>query len=259
MTQHHIVPHSNTLIIDVGTDTTKVGYARDFSPIKVVPTAHYGQGIVVGSLIANPKAYVEIVRQNVAEQPVSSVILIVHTSESDATLNLIRDAIIQRRFINAFYFMRSAVCEAFGAGKTVASVVSLSHGASTVSIVAKGLVAEYYKEGPLWSEDGRRNEDQERVLDAEAGRRLRGIIDRVMEMRNKNGMKKNSSYGTMVFTGGFFGNKEVASECQNYLKEKYGATMAELVVTDRPLECTFTGASVFGSNEESRRLFMSGM
>lgn len=286
----HAIPHTNTMIVDVGSEYTRVGYAGDFHPHYVVETRSLGRDIVAGSLITDQARLLAIVEAHVLRDRPDSLILIVHTAETHETVEQLKKQIVDRNFIDAFIILRSAVCEAYGSGKTTASVLSCSAGSATVAIVAGGAVAEYCRETvpvpcPLEylpaPASGRSHwlarEIEERVFPCSGPTDVSGIVgyeqsvtvpydmeqyyvllDRLMGLREKHGLKKGSARGAVILCGGLFKYGAFLRQCREYLASKYGNAVGELTVGEDALDACFTGASVFGMNAESIQLFYSG-
>ncbi|KAI5177420.1 hypothetical protein PAEPH01_2474 [Pancytospora epiphaga] len=289
-----VVPHINTLIVDVGTEFTKIGYAGDHHPILRVRTCSMGEPVIVESKIANVEGFVDIVHRYVEQESVDSIIIITHSSTDDSEQDRISQRLIDRNVCGSFYFMKSSVCEVFGTARVSGTVLSCSAGSTCISIVINGTVVEHYAVDnadiqesliPLqktladFDSAAVNNKIQEikevvfpltepvdisDILRRKCSfafkieiKKYYEIIDRLMKMREKHGLIKTMINGTILFTGGYFQNKKFFSLCKEYLVSKHGSNMGELVVTDGSLNLCFTGASIFGMNIESKTLFIT--
>lgn len=287
-----VVPHINTLIIDVGTECTKIGYAGDYHPFIKAETRSLGPPAVAKSSVVDIEGFIDIVEHHAARESVDSIIIIEHSTAEKCTRDRIAQRLIDRDVCGSFYFMKSAVCEVFGTGRVAGTVLSCSAGSTSISIVVEGEVVECHKvdntdiaEGlqplkeVLSSTDpaivsGKMQEVKEMAFPRNEPVDISGIIgrkceftfkvdmekyyhaiDRLMGMRDRHKLVKTMINGGILFTGGHFQNKTFFSLCKDYLTSTYGSNLGELVVGDGGLNLCFTGASIFGMNIESMLLF----
>lgn len=154
-----VIPSINTLIVDIGTENTRIGYAGAHRPAQMLREDPGENTVVRASVVADIERYVARVEGIVRRENVDSIILLVHSSEAKETKAQIAERLIARSFCSSFYIMESAVAETFGVGRLSASLLCCSAGSMTVAIVSNGSLIEYYKE------------ENERITDKEFVRR----------------------------------------------------------------------------------------
>lgn len=142
----YLAPPTNTLIIDIGSKYTHVGYAGCYCATDITETYTYGNNIIEASVIKNPEQFVEIIKKKVEKEIIDSAIIVFHTSESDIMKESIKRILLRKKILKSFIFLNSAVCETFGHGKLTAAVLSCSAGSSTATVVEAGLVVEFFKQ-----------------------------------------------------------------------------------------------------------------
>ncbi|KAI4292830.1 hypothetical protein PAPHI01_2104 [Pancytospora philotis] len=141
-----VAPHINTLIIDIGTENTTVGYAGAYRPFRTERCNPGKNPAVRNSVVASIDKFLGVVGECTAREGADSLIIILHSSEEKETEEKIAAGLVARSLCSSFYFMRSAVAEVFGIGRLSAMVLSCSAGSSTISVVSDGIVVECYKE-----------------------------------------------------------------------------------------------------------------
>lgn len=267
-----VSPHINTVIIDIGSVYTRIGYAGDFHPIKVIETASLSKKIFIeNSVITDINLYIKALekvgkictkddwkgynnRNNTLFT--DSAIIIVHTTESDQNISDIKRILQNRRIFNSFLIMKSAICESFGGGKLTAVILSCSGGSSTITAISNGKIINCYKceeriigsERSVIDSDG----DTESFTDINS---IYSLIDKMMGFRRKNGSKKNMANCGIVLSGGIFKDKVLFEKCREYIGDRYGNGVRDSMAKEMGFELGFTGASIFGDNIESKVLF----
>lgn len=245
---YDVVPHINTLIFNFGRKYVQIGYTGDFQPIYVFDTSSANEEIIVGSEIVNIEKLCRIISKSCEEHCVDTAIIVLDHCISKESENILKENMKNIKHLRSFLFMRNSVCHAFGNGKTTGSVVCCEAGVGSVFIIEKGEVVESFStnipQEEIECEDDNINEITE-------------LIDKMIVMREKRKIKKNLINGAIIFAGHLFKNKELQRKYREYILNKYGNSFSELVITNNHLDSCFTGASIFGMNNESKLLFTS--
>jgi len=81
------------------------------------------------------------------------------------------------------------------------------------------------------------------------------LLDHFMKVRKENDLTKFGSSNAIVITGGMMRSVGLYNHTKNYLIDKYGASMNEAIAEIKGLDPCFTGASIFGMNNQTKLLF----
>lgn len=284
----HVIPHINTLILDVGSKYTRVGYTGDFHPaiVEETPTEEF--------VSAASEYTLKVMEKYVKELGVDSLIVIESTAQDMEFRHEIIKQSFTKRLCSSLLFLKSPVCDAFGHGKTSCAVLSCSAGSMSASIVINGKIAETFKHsvGSILLEAYITDRIREleklhaKVLPPEQSlprlvlessetidmlmekfkvdvfQPIRfeccDLIDRVVEMRARHCInKKNLSNGCIVLSGGLFKYKPFLDLVKGTLISKLSDDFSDFILREKELDCTFAGASVFGMNDQTKPLYIS--
>lgn len=287
----HVIPHINTLILDVGTKYTRVGYAGDFHPARVEET-------VTEELISAASEYtLKVMEKYVKELEIDTLIIIESMAQDIEFRNRIVMESFTKRLCGSILFLKSPVCDAFGHGKTSCAVLSCSAGSMTASTVINGRVVETHRSpadtmileeyvmhrvgeleershiDSLLGQEGQNLprsilESSEAVdllmekFGVDVFQHIRpechNLIDRIIEMRNKHCInRKNTSNGCVILSGGLFKYKPFLDLVRGCLISKLSDDFSDFILREKELDCTFAGASVFGMNDQTKPLYIS--
>ena len=271
-----MLPFAKTLIVDVGGRSTRVGYAGDFSPFYETLT---------GEISADQNAArIKVARLFAKQHEVDSVIVVAGDDEEGRYE--VATSLLDNLVCNSVVFISAAVCELFGHGKTSGTVVHLGGGVASVSVVQQGVVSErcvmphsgeaLVREvsAALGCDLNSATELIETVNLEEAAslEEIKGTakdtlqtfinsvylqLDKAVAMRKQYGFKRTASSGCIVLAGGLFRNRSIISLCKRHLLSVHGESVAESLLSDTAVDATFTGASLFGSNNLSKALFIT--
>lgn len=131
-----------TAVVDVGTETTKIGYAGTHLPTTLLSSATYKNEFispVTRSVVTDVTSYLGIMCDNI---PCDAEALVIseNTMEKCGVKKEILGYLMEKRLCNSALFVRSGVLDAFSHGKTTALVVSLGGGSTQVCSVVDGFV-----------------------------------------------------------------------------------------------------------------------
>lgn len=248
-----IIPHTNTLIADFGTKFTRIGYAGDFHPYFVVETPELSE-----------KSKIEFVCKTLEKQlkktSTDSLILIQsHLFDQEAALSVLKYLFINK-ICQSIYFLKSPVADIFGFGKISGTVVSCSASSTSVSTVINGRIVETESIPPIQS--GYSVQDLENPLTESMIKSinpgLEWIVEKVATSRVKNSInKKNTANGCVILTGGVFRCQSFFEHFRQLILARIGEDFSDFILRDKELNSTFTGASVFGMNNQTKLIFIS--
>lgn len=283
----YIAPHINTIIIDVGSEYTKIGFCGDFHPC-----------IVEKSSLLSSADFSETIIKSLercsTEFGVDSFIVLDNKENSTE----IRKRIVQQMFIrkigSSIFFLKNALCDVFGHGKISGTILSCGAGSLQASTVLNGKLVETYSHsiGSLLVEDYINKNvvelDLKSILNidndtniarsilesVEAINTLKNnhnidvfelirpkcyeLVDVILNMRSKYYInKKNAANGCIILSGGLFKYKAFLEMLKERILSQLNDNFSDFILYDNDLNCTFLGASLFGSNVCTKPLFIS--
>lgn len=131
-----------TAVVDIGTETTKIGYAGTNYPTTFCPSLkHKNEFIspVTRSLVTDVTSYLGILCDCIPCDA-ESLVIAENTMERGGAKKEILGYLMERRLCSSILFVRSGILDAFSHGKTTALVVSLGGGSTQVCSVIDGLI-----------------------------------------------------------------------------------------------------------------------
>lgn len=282
----HIIPHINTLILDVGSKYTKVGYAGDFHPSIMEETAAE----------PSPERALKAMKKYVEELGIDSLVVVEDAALDMESRSRIVKECFTRKICSSIIFLKSPVCDAFGHGKTTCVVLSCSAGSMTASTIINGQIAEMHRVpvGSMVLEEyvaqkAKEMRDQctadllppdspslpmlvlesAEIVDLLTERfgidvfqpvrdGCHNLVEKIAEMRARHGInRKSMSSGCIVLSGGMFRYKPFLGLVRSCLVSRLSEDLSDLVLRERELDCTFAGASVFGMNDQTKMLYIT--
>lgn len=234
----YIIPHINTLIVDIGTEFTKIGYTGDFRASHVFRTRE-------GNRNYNQDGIFRILENSIKESGLDSIIVIDNGNFSNSE---ILKFIFPNKLCNSILFLKYELASLFGFGKTTGIVFNCSPSNISTSVILNGKILESCRyENNLSSTDVNLYEED-----------ISRSVGSIYEMRMKYAMnKKNPASGCIILTGGFFKSDEFYKSVKKILLDKIGEDFGDFILRDKDLDCVFSGASIFGMNNHSKGLFIS--
>ncbi|KAG0441911.1 Actin-related protein 4 [Dictyocoela muelleri] len=125
----------NILTIDIGTTTTKIGYCGTEQPDIFETSKKFNyKSPINNSTIDNVETYTRLISSYIKEE--IPLILVQNTFETrtDEVLKYL----MERRIVKNILFIRSAIAELFGTGRSTGIVISMGGGSIQVSSVVDG-------------------------------------------------------------------------------------------------------------------------
>jgi len=279
-----VIPKTTSLVIDAGSRFVKIGYAGDHHPFVVHDTTQSHN--TVDSIVKYIEKYSK-------EFDVDSFIVIESQKQNLESRKKIVQQVFVKRLCESVLFLRSPLCDAFGHGKISCTVLGCSASTLSASVILNGKIVEsiFHPKGSLFLEEDILREVEKLNVKTELGlptgnlprlilesedliRRIEdeykidvfksvkdevfSLIDNIIEMRNKyNINKKNVANGCIILSGGMFKYKPFFAMAKMQLTGKLGEDFSDFILRDNNLDCTFFGASLVGSNDCSKTLFIS--
>jgi len=133
-----IIPHINTLIVDIGSEFAKVGYSGDFHPKYRFRTADF--------ITPKPASPLEIpcrILEKYVKECLVDSLIIVESPDSgpDEAAKMLR-FLFTNKLCQSVFFLKSQIADAFGFGKVSGTVVSCSASAFRTTVVQNGRISE---------------------------------------------------------------------------------------------------------------------
>lgn len=308
-----ISPHINTLIVEVGSYISKVGYTGDFLPTYVFKTDNSCNNLSLTSC--------KILEEFLKKTSLDSFIFIEPDNFTFEMRIEILKYIFTNKLANSMTFLNCRVAEAFGGGKVTTSILSCSSSGISSSLVLNGKLSEFtsfgngrvflrdalideinksdfkneiYREinkSKMYREDASDKakskiyqefaSDEAKdlflssILESEENIDLLKIkykidffailrptlvksIEKIHESRKANCMnKKNASNGSILLTGGLFKYETFCNFVKSLILDKIGFDFTDFILRDKELINSFAGASVFGSNNQTKQMFIT--
>lgn len=131
-----------TGVVDIGTETTKIGYAGTNMPRTFCSSAGYKNEFispVTRSLVTDMNSYLGMVCEHVPPDA-ESLVISENTMERGNVKREILGYLMEKRLCSSVLFVRSGILDAFSYGKTTAVVVSVGGGSTQVCSVVDGFI-----------------------------------------------------------------------------------------------------------------------
>ncbi|WEL38455.1 actin [Encephalitozoon hellem] len=138
----YIVGDTTTGVIDIGSETVKIGYSDGLLPTVFGPSVTWRNEYVppvARSVISDVGSYLRILSDNMPRD-VQSLVISENTMEDGGVKKEVLGYLMERRMCESVLFVRSGILDAFSYGKTTGVVVSLGGGSSQVCSVVDGLI-----------------------------------------------------------------------------------------------------------------------
>lgn len=292
-----IVPHINTLIVDVGTAFTKIGHSGDFRPTYCFRTAEF----LPPDRVSLQDASCKILEKYMRECLVDSLILIESLDSGFEDAAKILNFLFVNKVCQSILFLKSPLADAFGFGKVSSVVLSCSASMFRVTVVINGKILEtsVEKGGSIWMEQtiqgqlAALGDEYQGVLEEifesdltrpislnsilESSEIIEKLRDRcnidvfqcispaIISMAEKIAAlrtsycinKKNSANGCIILSGGMFRFDPFFQFVKSQILDKIGLDFGDFVLRDKELNCTFAGASLFGMNTATKTMFIT--
>lgn len=290
-----IPPYTTTLIFDIGTKHTLIGYAGDFHPTYFISTPQSIHSEMAETICKIIETYVKMTMTD------SIVILEPNNFQEECKLKIL-SFLFSNKLVQSLVFLNSRVAETFGAGKTTASILNCSFSSISSALVINGKLTELqtYEDGAnfiktqlteqiknLGKKSTMLSEIFEENIDLESDRILYSLlespekinllnqeykidlfkiskvnilkaIDTINESRVQNCMnKKNTLTSCIILTGGLFKYEAFYEFVKSSLIEKIGADFNDFILRDKDLIYSFVGASLFGMNNHAKPMYIT--
>lgn len=135
-----IIPHINTLIVDIGTELTKVGYTGDFHPKYCFRTAEF----IASKPTLSQDTTCKILEKYVKESLIDSLIIVENPDSELVDASKILRFLFVNKLCLSVMFLKSPICDVFGFGKISGTVLSCSASTFRTSAVLNGKIVETY-------------------------------------------------------------------------------------------------------------------
>ncbi|ELA42069.1 uncharacterized protein VICG_00918 [Vittaforma corneae ATCC 50505] len=292
-----IIPHIDTLIVDIGSKFTKIGYSGDFHPTYTFKTSSFSPFQATSYETA-----CKILEKYLKECSVDSLILIESPDFGFEDSSKILKFLFVNKLCQSVLLLKSPIADIFGFGKVSGTVLCCSASSFRVSTVINGRIVESHvlaggsarlesAISKLLADSGENRGIVQDILQCEVFNDpaitvssilesresienlkarcgvdifeilrpdIAAMVDKVVSTRSSYYInKKNSANGCIILSGGLFRFDSFHNFVKSLILDRIGADFADFVLRDRNLNCTFVGASVFGMNNQTKTMFMT--
>lgn len=137
-----IVLDNSTIIVDVGTETFKIGYSDKDIPSLFNSSKTFSNNFispVKKSVVDNLESYTNLLTANLPEDT-SYLLICENTFENEETKNSILTHVMEENLASSLLFSKSAILDSFSYGKSTSIVISLSGGSTQIVSIVDGYI-----------------------------------------------------------------------------------------------------------------------
>lgn len=137
-----ICSDNNSVIVDIGTETYKIGYSDKEYPMYFNSSKTFKNQFlspVFCSTITNIDSYMTLLKDNLPKDT-SYLLVCENTFENESVKNKLLAEIMEENLASSVIFFKSAILDTFSYSKTTALVLSFSGGSSQIVSVVEGYV-----------------------------------------------------------------------------------------------------------------------
>lgn len=276
-----IIPHINTLIVDFGTEFTKIGYSGDFHPTFTFKTPKNIDNNICDT-------FCKLLEKYLKDLSCDSLIFIENTHVHPENKIKILRFLFSNKFCNSILFLSSLLADIFGFGKISGTIISCSASKFQTATIINGKIIENnsYNNGSLLLEDKLLANVDSSILSNQSNivstilestdicdmlkndhnidifdyikDDIIKMVDEIANSRFKHYInKKNASNGCIILSGGLFKYDIFYNYVKSIILEKIGADFSDFILRDKDLNSTFVGAAIFGMNNQTKPMFIT--
>ncbi|EOB14928.1 actin-like 53kDa protein [Nosema bombycis CQ1] len=133
---------SSTVVVDIGTETYKIGYSDNGTPTRFGSSANIKNNYsspVQNSTIVDLSSYLNILKNNIPEDT-SYLFVAENTFEPLEIRSKILKFVMEENLCNSVLFMKSGLLDAFSYGRHNALVLSINGGSIQICTVLDGII-----------------------------------------------------------------------------------------------------------------------
>ncbi|KAF9750354.1 Actin-related protein 4 [Nosema granulosis] len=132
----------STVVVDIGTETYKIGYSDNGIPTRFGSSSTISNGFVSPvkySKIVDVPAYLKILRDNIP-QDTSYLCIAENTFEEPETRKEILRILMEEDDVSSLFFAKSGLLDSFSYGKYTSLVLSFNGGSTQVCSIINGII-----------------------------------------------------------------------------------------------------------------------
>lgn len=290
-----IIPHINTLIVDVGSEFTNIGYSGDFHPTYSQKTASFS---CQGADSAHDPIC-RLLEKHLKESSVDSLIFLESPdTEFESTAKILKFLFVNK-LCQSILFLKSPIADVFGFGKVSGTVLCCSASSFRLTTVINGKiiesqalkggsiqlgknVVERIKGTQILQElfpGGHESADTPIILNCilesqDLIDKLRDkyeidvfetlysdvakMVEGISATRSRHHInKKNTATGCIILSGGLFVFDSFYNLIKGSILERIGSDFSDFILREKYLHTTFFGASLFGMNIQTKTMFVT--
>nr|XP_013180962.1 unnamed protein product [Papilio xuthus] len=137
-----VANESSTVVVDIGTETYKIGYSDNGTPTRFGSSANIKNNYtspVQNSTIVDLPSYLNILKNNIPEDT-SYLFVAENTFEPLEKRGQILKFVMEENLCNSVFFMKSGLLDAFSYGRHNALVLSINGGSIQICTVLDGII-----------------------------------------------------------------------------------------------------------------------